>query len=219
MLPAQQAVPLPETASDELAASLGVPALTAYHCLMSDGPVDGRSVLVAGGAGAVGHFAIELGVWAGATVVATASGPEKAALATRAGAGLVVNYRDGDAADRIRAFTPQVDRVVEVALGANLGLDLDVLAPRGTIVCYAAGPDDPILPVRRCMTANVTLRFVLLYSIDPDDLRTAAREVTVALSEGGLTELPVHRFPLDDIAAAHEAVESGVTGKVLVDVG
>lgn len=215
---AHQAVPLPATASFDLAASLGIPAMTAYHCLFADGALRGRTALVQGGAGAVGHFAVELASWGGARVVSTVGSPDKAELARRAGADHVVNYRDDDALAQIRSFTPRVDRVVEVALGANIELDLALADSATTIVTYAATAEDPTVPVRACMTANVTLRFVLLYTVPAPALETAAREVTVALSEGALSELPVHRFGLDQIAEAHEAVESGVTGKVLLDV-
>jgi NADPH2:quinone reductase len=207
---------LPPGASLELGASLGVPAMTAHWCVFADGPVTGKTVLVAGGAGAVGHFAIELAARAGARVIATASGPEKAELARRAGAAHVVNYRDADAAGQIRAAEGQTDRVIEVALGANLALDLAVAKPGSMIVTYAAEPADPVLPVRACMTANVTLRFVLLYGVPRPALRQAAADITAALTEGALTELPAHRFGLSDIAAAHEAVEAGALGKVLV---
>jgi len=145
VVPQDQAVPLPDGASLELGASLGVPAMTAHWCLFADGPIDGKTVLVAGGAGAVGHFAIELAARAGARVVATASTPEKLELARRAGAAHVVSYTDADAAGQIRAAAGQADRVIEVALGANLGLDLAVARPGSTIVCYAAEPTDPAL--------------------------------------------------------------------------
>ena len=111
VVPERQAVRLPDGIPAELGASLGVPAMTAHRCLFSDGPLDGKTVLVAGGAGAVGHFAIELAKLAGATVITTVSGPAKAELATRAGADYVVNYRDADAADQIRSLAPPVDRV------------------------------------------------------------------------------------------------------------
>lgn len=218
VVPEYQATPLPDTASDDLGACLGVPAMTAYHCLFADGSPSGRNVLVSGGAGAVGHFGVELARWAGATVVSTVSGPEKAELARAAGADHVLNYRDDDIAEQIRAVGP-IDRVVEVALAQNLELDLAVIARGASVVSYAATPTDPTLPVRACMGANVNLRFVLLYGVPVDALRTAAGEVTSAASAGSLTALPVHRFPLDDVAAAHEAVESGVTGKVVVDIG
>ncbi|HXW45815.1 MAG TPA: NADPH:quinone reductase [Streptosporangiaceae bacterium] len=216
VVPARQAVRLPEGASAELGASLGVPAMTAHRALFADGPVDGKNVLVAGGAGAVGHFAIELAKFHGARVAATVSGPEKAELAAEAGADLVVNYRDADAADQIRALAPQMDRIVELALGANLELDLALSGPRTHIVDYAAEPSDPVLPVRRCMNANVALRFILLYGVPADALDEAAADITRALEARALTELPITRFPLDQIVAAQEAVEAGAVGKVVV---
>jgi NADPH:quinone reductase len=218
VVPQEQAVPLPDGITLDLGASIGVPALTAYRCLFTDGPVHGKNVLVAGGAGAVGHFAIELAKQSGARVLSTASGPEKAALASKAGADHVVNYRDADAVEQVRAFAERFDRVVEVAIGANLGLDLAVAGGQTVIVTYAAEASDPVLPVRACMTANVTLRFVLLYGVPRAFLVQAAQGITAALAAGALTELPVHRFGLDDIAAAQEAVEAGAVGKVLVDI-
>jgi NADPH2:quinone reductase len=216
VVPARQAVPLPGGASAELGASLGVPAMTAHRCLFADGPVAGRTVLVAGGAGAVGHFAIELAKHAGARVVTTVSGPAKAELAAKAGADLVVNYTEPDAADKIRAFGA-VDRVVELAIGANIQLDLAVVRPGSQIVVYAAEPADPILPVRACMNANVVVRFILLYGVPADAMDTAAADITAALTAGALSELPVRTFGLADIAAAQQAVEDGAVGKVLVD--
>src|SRR6516164_4509148 len=215
VVPARQAVPLPDGASFELGATLGVPAMTAHYCLLADGPVNGQAVLVAGGAGAVGHFAIELAKRAGARVVTTVSSPDKAALAEKAGADLVVNYRSPDAADQVRAFG-HVDRVIEVALGANLRLDLATARPQATIVTYAAEPANPELPVRACMTANLTLKFVLLYGVPMTALDQAAADISAALVAGELTPLPVHKFPLADIAAAHQAAEGGTVGKVIV---
>lgn len=218
VLPSRQAVSLPESASDELAACLGVPAMTAHRCLFADGPVDGKDVLVAGGAGAVGHFAIELARFAGARVVATVSGPQKAELARQAGAHRIVNYRDTDAADQLRAFAPQMDRIVELALGANLELDLAVSGPRTYLVDYAAEAADPVLPVRRCMNANVTLRFILLYSVPADAMDAAVAEISRAAEAGALSALPVTRFGLDDVVAAQQAVESGAVGKVVLEI-
>jgi NADPH:quinone reductase len=218
VVPGDQAVPLPGGASYDLGACLGVPAMTAHRCLFADGPVNGKAVLAAGGAGAVGHFAIELAKHSGARVASTVSGPQKAELAAKAGADLVVNYRDSDAAGQIRSFAGRMDRIVEVALGANLDLDLALSGPGTVIVAYAAENNDPVLPVRRCMTANVVLRFILLYGVPRPNLDQAARDVTAALSAGALSELPLRRFSLDEIAAAHEAVEAGAVGKVLVDI-
>jgi NADPH2:quinone reductase len=212
----RQAVPLPDGASFELGASLGVPAMTAHYCLFSDGPINGQTVLVAGGAGAVGHFAIELAERAGVRVVTTVSSAEKAALAEKAGADLVVNYRSPDAVKQIKAFAPSVDRVIELALGTNLALDLAVARPLTTIVTYAAEAADPELPVRACMAANVNLKFILLYGVAATALDQAAADITAALAAGDLTGLPVRKFPLADIADAHEAAEAGAVGKVIV---
>jgi NADPH:quinone reductase len=221
VVPERHAVPLPEGVSPELGASLGVPAMTAHRCLFADGPVDGETVLVAGGAGAVGHFSIQLANWGNAAqVLATVSSPAKAQLAKEAGAAAVINYRDADAADQIvSAAAGPVDRIVEVALGSNLALDLAVSRPDTVVVSYAAEATDPVLPVRVCMTANVVLRFMLLYRVPQAALDQAVADISVALSIGALTELPVHRFALDEIVAAQEAVERSIGGKVLVIPG
>jgi NADPH2:quinone reductase len=218
VVPSEQAVPL-GNAAFELGATLGIPALTAYHCLRADGPISGESVLVAGGAGAVGHAAIELAKWSGARVLTTVSSEEKAELARAAGADAVVNYRSGDAASEIRAFAPDgVSRIVELALGPNLELDLAVIAPHGVIVTYAADQAAAEIPVRALMTPNLTLRFVLVYTIPRGALRAAVDGVCQAVAVGALTTLPVHRFALADAAAAHDAVEGGAVGKVLIDL-
>jgi NADPH2:quinone reductase len=218
VVPSEQAVRLPDGASLGLGASLGVPAMTAHRCLFADGQLDGKTVLVSGGAGAVGHFAIELAKRAGAGVVTTVSTEEKRALAARAGADLVVRYTDADAIDQIRRFSQRVDRVVEVAFGANMQLDLAVAGPQTVIAVYAADGADPQLPVRAFMTANVTVRFILLYGVPRPDLAHATRDISDAVAAGALTELPEHRFPLQEIVAAHEAVEHHAVGKVLIDL-
>jgi len=216
VVPSRQAVLLPGPASYDDGAGLGVPAMTAWHCLYAEGPVEGRTILVAGGAGAVGNAAIALARRGGATVIATVSGQDKAALAQAAGAHAVMNYRDHDVGDQIRAHAPDgVDRIVEVALGANLELDLAALAPRGVISTYA---DDALaeLPVRRLMVANATLRFVLIYGVTDEALDAAAGGVAAAAAD--LPRLPITRFPLAEVAAAHDAVAQGTLGKVLLDI-
>jgi NADPH:quinone reductase len=218
VVPAAQAVPLGDAAFD-LGASLGIPALTAHRCLFADGALTGATVLVAGGAGAVGHAAIELARWGGAKdVIATISSEEKSRVASAAGAHHVVNYREPDAAARIRELAPDgVDRVVEVDLEANLELDLAVGATH--IVTYAATPDQSVaVPVRALMGPNVVLRFVLIYTIPADALRRAVADVSQAVRGGALTTLPLHRFPLERAADAHDAVQGGAVGKVLIDV-
>jgi NADPH2:quinone reductase len=234
VLPAGRAVRLPDNASFDVGASLGVPAMTAHRALTvaEDGPrrlkpgaLTGTTVLVAGGAGAVGHAAIQLARWAGATVVATISGPAKAALATAAGAHHVVNYREGDAAAAIRAVAPDgVDLVAEVAPAANLPLDLAVIRTRATIAAYASDGGSALkLEVGPNMVLNTRLQFILLYTVGEEALHAATEDITAALADGALPVgeehgLPLHRFGLADTAAAHEAVEAGVVGKVLIDV-
>jgi NADPH:quinone reductase len=216
VVPAELAAPLPSQASMELGATMGVPALTAHHCVFADGPVTGQTVLVQGGAGAVGHFAIEWAKWGGARVVTTVSNDQKAEVARAAGADLVVNYREGDVAAQVRPFAEKVDRIIEVALSANLEADLALSAPGTVIMTYAADGPDPVLPVRACMGAGVILRFMLMYTLPRAALAEGVADITTALAEGALTPLPPHRFLLDNAAAAHEAVENGIGGKVFV---
>jgi NADPH2:quinone reductase len=234
VVPAERAVPLPDEAGFDVGAALGVPALTAHRALTvaEDGPrrlrpgaLDGTVVLAAGGAGAVGHAVIQLARWAGATVISTVSGPEKARLATAAGAHHVVNYRQGDPAAEIRGIAPDgVDIVAEVALGANLALDLAVLRARGTIATYANDGGKPVeLDVRHTMVLNTRLQFLVLYTAGPRARAAAAEDIAAAVRDGALPVgeehgLPLTRFPLHRTADAHRAVESGTVGKVLVDI-
>jgi NADPH2:quinone reductase len=234
VLPESQAVRLPDGLSFDVGASLGIPALTAHRCLtvsdlgprrLEPGALAGQTVLVAGGAGAVGHAAIQLACWAGARVISTVSSDQKAGLARAAGADNVVNYRSNDAREEILALAPDgVDMVVEVAAAANAGLDEAVLAANGIVAAYAAdGPDDLALDVHELMYRNVRYQFVLVYTIPETAKAQAVSDVTFAASEGALPVgedggLPVHRFPLEQTAGAHAAVEAGAVGKVLIDV-
>ena len=218
-LPQEQAVALPDSASFELGASLGIPAMTAHRCLFADGALaPGTRVLVHGGAGAVGHAAIELAVWAGARVAATVSSGAKAQLASAAGAELVVDYRTQDVAAAVRAWAPDgIDRVVDVDLAANLGVNARVLGAGGVISGYGGAGAEAELP-RALMVLNASVRFVLVYTIADAARRAAVADITRALEDGALTPLPFHRFPLREIAGAHAAVEGGIVGKVLVDI-
>nr|WP_246314606.1 NADPH:quinone reductase [Kineococcus aurantiacus] len=235
VLPADRVTRLPDGVSFDVGASLGVPAVTAHRALTvaEDGPsrlapgaLAGRTVLVAGGAGAVGNAAIQLARWAGATVVTTVSSPTKADLARAAGAHHVVNYREGDPAAAVREVAPDgVDLVVEVAPAQNAALDLQVVRPRASIAVYANnGGDEVRLDVRPNMVTNARWQFILMYTMGAQALAAAAQDVTAALRDGafGVGEehgLPLTRFALADTAAAHDAVEDGVVGKVLIDVG
>ena len=234
VVPAKRVFPLPDGADFELGASIGIPGATAHRALTvaEDGPsrlrpgaLRDRAVLVAGGAGAVGNAAIQLARWAGATVIATVSSEAKAQLAGRAGAQHAVNYRDADAADQIRRVAPAgVDLIVEVAAGANSELDLSVLKPRGTIAAYANDGGVRFAPdVGANMVLNARYQFVLLYTVGWDRIANAAADLNHAIDDGAFrigdqAGLPVHRFDLDDTAAAHDAVTGGAVGKVLVTV-
>jgi NADPH:quinone reductase len=217
-LPSKLAVELPAATPFDLGAGLGIPALTAHRCLFADGPIVGAQVLVAGGAGAVGHAAIELARWGGARVATTVSSEEKERLAAEAGAELVVSYRGEGAVETIRAWAPEgVERIVEVALGANAALDAEVIAPGREIISFGA-PDKPLEVPRALMVKNGAVRFVLVYTMPEAAKRQAVEDITDALSRGALSALPAIRFPLEQIEAAHEAVRQHAVGKVLVDL-
>ncbi|MEJ3405642.1 NADPH:quinone reductase [Rathayibacter sp. YIM 133350] len=232
---AERAFPLPDGVSFDVGASLGVPAVTAHRALtvaeggptrLHPGALNGRTVLVSGGAGAVGHAAIQLARWAGATVIATVSSPDKAALATAAGAHHVINYRDADVVDQIHAIVPDgVDQVVEVALGANASLDQAVTHPLSTIASYGNDGDKPVtIDFGPAIAANLRYQFVLIYTMGTDAWVAAGEDVTSAARDGALAVgesagLPLHRYRLEETAAAHDAVEGGIIGKVLIDVG
>ena len=232
-VPARQAVPLGDLSFD-VGASLGIPALTAHRCLtvadggpdrLAPGALAGRTVLVAGGAGAVGHAAIQLAAWAGAEVIATVSSDEKARLASAAGAHHTFNYRIGDAAERIRALEPAgVDIVVEVSPAANAELDAHVVGENAVVACYATdGGSDVTLPVYALMRPNVRYQFVLVYTVPDAAKDDAVADVARAAADGALpvgedAGLPLHRFPLERTGDAHDAVEGGAVGKVLIDV-
>lgn len=235
IVPAERVVNLPDAASFDIGASLGVPAMTAHRALtvsehgprrLSPGALDGRTVLVAGGAGAVGHAAVQLARWSGARVITTVSSPQKAALATSAGAQHVVNYRETDAAAAIRAVAPDgVDIVVEVSPATNARLNSRVIANHGTIAVYATdgGGGEMTVDVRHHFALNVRYQFLLLYTVGAAPLAAAAEDITRALEDHALdvgeqAGLPLTRFPLDRTGDAHAAVEAGTVGKVLIDV-
>ena len=219
-VPADNAVPLPQSASFETGACLGIAGMTAHRCLFQDGGVQGQTVLVAGGAGAVGQAAIQLAKWAGARVVATVSRAEQEKVARDAGADLVVNRKSGDPAAAIRAFgRGGVDRVVEVAFEANLELNRAVLKPNGVISTYSSGPHDsaPRIPFGPVMRQGITVHFILVYVMSREAHQQAARDVNAALEDGRYRPHVARSFALAETAAAHEAQESGATvGKLLV---
>lgn len=233
-LPASHVAPLPDGESFDTGASLGIPALTAHLALtvnengplrLEPGALEGTTVLVTGGAGAVGHAAIQLAVWAGATVITTVSSQDKATLARRAGAHHTINYKTDDVPAALKAITPRgVDTIVDVSLVTNIADDLAAIAPNGTVVAYTddGGPEVTV-PVRPMMAKYVRFQFVLTYAASAEAKANAVAGVAAALAAGALRVgeefgLPLTRFSLKETAAAHDAVQQGVVGKVLIDV-
>lgn len=221
-LPTRLVVALPDNTDFVTGAGLGVPAMTAHVCLFSDGPIRGQDVLITGGAGAVGSYAVQLAKLGGARVLATVSTPEKAAIARAFGADHVINYREEDVAARILDATGGrgVDRVVEVDVGANIAVADRVLSRNGVIAAYSTTSSPaPTLPVQSLMFRSVTIRLVAMQTIPMPIKVAAAAEIRDWCAAGRLRHPRSHALPLERIAEAHELVESGrVIGKVVLAI-
>jgi NADPH:quinone reductase-like Zn-dependent oxidoreductase len=219
-LPDAQAVRLPDGTSFEEGACLGIPALTAWHAVQVAGGVAGQSVLVAGGAGAVGHYAVQMAKLLGAAeVIATVSSEAKAAHARAAGADHVVNYRAEDVGARVHEITAGrgVDRVVEVDLAANATLLPQVVSRDGLCVCYGSGQADVSLPFGPMIMARAAVQFFIVYDLSPMSRRAGLAQLTRWLELGCLRHAIASILPLDRIADAHEMLERGaVTGNVVL---
>ncbi len=221
-LSSEQAVPLPAQASFEAGACMGIPALTALHAVLMDGGVAGKTVMVAGGAGAVGHYAVQFASLLGAArVIASVSTPEKAALARQAGADDVVLYKSEPLAQRVLDLTQGqgVDRVIEVDIGANAAANVQMLKTGGECVIYGSGTDKLDLPFSQLLQRNIQLKFFIVYHLAPSDRARAVATLTRMLERGVLQHNIAASLPLQDIATAHEIVESGQTiGNVVLQV-
>jgi len=208
--------PLPTSVSFELGATLGVPAVTAAYCLFSDGPIEGQSVLVTGGAGAVGRCAIELAKWGGARVYTTVSSDSKAEVARAAGADVVVNYLTDDPVSALS--NEGIARVIDVNLSVNLDMNIAIAKPGMKIISYAADGPDPVLPRRALMTAGVTIEFMLLYTVNLEKFAESVRLTEEALAAGALTAPLTRILPLSEIARAHELVEGRSAERILLEI-
>jgi NADPH:quinone reductase len=221
-LPEQQAVPLPANVPAEVGACLGIPALTALHAVLTDGGVEGQRVLVAGGAGAVGHYAVQFSRLLGARrVITTVSSPAKAALAQAAGADVAINYRTEPVALRVLEEThgDGVDRVIEVDVAANAAIDMEVVRPNGQWVVYGSGARQFTLPFFPMISRNFGVRFFVVYNLSDSDRRRAVGVLTDFLRRETLQHNIAVKLPLASIAEAHRAVESGaVTGNVVLSI-
>jgi NADPH2:quinone reductase len=234
VVPARQTVLLGADPSFELGAALAIPFLTAHRCLtvaeslpdrIGPGSLHGRTVLVQGGAGAVGNAAIQLCRWAEATVITTVSSPDKALLAAAAGADHVLNYTTQDVVAEVRKIAPKgVDAVVEVSAAVNAGIDAQIIGLHGAVAMYADdGGAEVTVPVRMQMGPNARWQFVLVYTEPARAKEIAVEDVNAAVLDGAVrvgreAGLPLHVFPLAQTADAHRAVQDGAVGKVLIDV-
>ena len=221
-LPSEQAVSLPDETSYEAAACLGIPASTAYYGMLCDGSVENQTVLVTGGAGAVGYYGIQLAKWSGASVITTVSGDEKAAVANDAGADLIINYRDEDVVAAIKDFTngEGVDRILEVEFGGNLSVSKEVIKPNGIIASYGSvAVMEPALPFYDLMFKGVKLNTYLIYIVSESDRNMIVNGLNAAMNDQALTHLVSESYALDDIVDAHLSMESNqVIGNIVVGI-
>lgn len=221
VLPQAQAVELPDGTDFAAGACFGIPALTAWQAVHMDGGVAGKTVLVAGGAGSVGHYAVQFARLAGAErILATISGAEKARLAADAGADATLNYREEDVVARIQELTAGrgVDRVIEVDFAANVGLDFGVVATHGDIVVYGSNVPEVPVPFVTGIVKNIQLRFFMVYHLRADHRAAATEALTGLLRAGQLRHNVAARYPLERIAEAHECVERGAAaGNVVIE--
>jgi NADPH:quinone reductase len=219
-----QAIPLPEVISFEAGACLGVPALTAHQAVFGGQNVGkDQVVLVTGGAGAVGNYAIQWAKWSGSTVITTVSRPEQAEIAKLAGADHIVNYKQEDVVARVKEITGRdrgVDRIVDVNFAANVAINNELLRNNGSIAFYAAEPQDlPGIPIRSWIDRNITLQAILVYTMPPAAKAAAIKDLATVLESGIFRHNIDRRFPLSEVAAAHEFQESGqAIGKIIVSV-
>jgi len=213
--------PLPDQLSFAQGATLGIPCMTAWCSLFADGPILGQTVLVTGGAGAVGHYAVQLAKWGGARVIATVSSEAKAEQARLAGADLVVNYRTEDVVEKAMTFTDKrgVDRIADVDFGGNIATTLKLMAMNSTIAVYATnGNREPTVPMRDLMERCIALRTLVLYALPWPLLAAAQSDISKWLNAGARLHNIAGQFPLRDTARAHLAVEKGdKLGTVIVD--
>ena len=211
-LPACQAVALPDNVGFEAGAVLGIPGLTACHAVLGDGLVEGKTVLVSGGAGTVGHLAIQVAAASGARVLATARGEAGLAAAESAGAAHVFDFASDTLADEILECTngDPVDRIVEVEFGKNAETNARVIAERGTIAAFGSALDmTPTLPFYPLMFKSVTIKLLLIYLLSPEQRERTVKDLTALLLQEALEFRIYDRFRLADCAKAHDAIAAG----------
>ena len=222
VLPSEQAVRLPANVTMEAGACLGIPAYTGYQGVLLARAKEGSTVLVAAGAGAVGHYAIQFAKKRKATVITTVSSPAKAEIARAAGADHVIDYKREDVGERVMAITAKrgVDAVIEMDLAANARLLPSVLAPNGVVAIYGSGAAEASIPFQFLLQNSITLQFFLVYLMPAEMRQRATADITRMLEQGELIHNVAQTFDLGDMVAAHEAVESGkAMGNIVVKTG
>jgi NADPH2:quinone reductase len=222
VLPQEQAVQLPKNTSMEAGACLGIPALTACQAVGLANIGSGSTVLVSAGAGSVGHYVVQFAKKRGATVLTTVSSPDKAELARAAGADHVIDYKREDVGERVMEITGGrgVSSMVEVDLAANANLLPKVLAPNATVAIYGSSRPELTIPFQFLLTNAISLKFLLVYIWAWPERARAIADISQWLERGELINNVARSFALDEVVAAHEAVESGKTvGKVLLKIG
>ena len=222
VLPSSQAVAMPENVSFETAACLGIPASTAYYGIFADGPVKDQTILITGGAGAVGYLGIQLAKWSGAHVISTVSGDDKATVAESAGADLVVNYKTDDVIKAVNDFTKGygVDRILEVEFGGNLSVSEHVIKNNGVIAAYGSVTEaNPSVPFYNLMFKSVKLNTYLIYIVADSDRANINQGINAALSDNALTPIIAKSFQLSETVNAHQSVEEGsIIGNVVINI-
>lgn len=211
-LPSEQAVPLPDNASFEAGACLGIPALTAHRALTVDGSAEGQTILVTGGAGAVAHYAIQMAKLLGAArVIATVSSEEKAQRAKAAGADATIDYKSEDVPERVRELTGGrgVDRVVEVDLAGNAPLLPQIVAQDGLCVAYGTNTPRPCFDFGPMIARGIAVRFFVVYQLSPAARARGVEDLTRWLKAGQLEHAIGTVLPLEQTAEAHELLEQG----------
>ena len=221
-LPSSQAVVMSEDVSYETAACLGIPASTAYYGVFSDGSVEDKTILITGGAGAVGYLGIQLAKWSGANVISTVSGEDKAIVAKAAGADLVLNYKTDNVIEAVNDFTKGqgVDRILEVEFGGNLSVSEQVIKNNGVIAAYGSVAEaNPSLPFYNFMFKGVKLNTYLIYIVPEKNRTDINKGITSALSESVLSPIIAESFNLSEIINAHQTLEEGsVIGNVVINI-
>jgi NADPH2:quinone reductase len=217
VLPSMLASPLPASASYEAGACLGIPAMTAYHAVAVAGLGKGSKVLITGGAGGVGHYAIQFAKARGATVLTTVSSEAKAALARQAGADHTIDYKRENVGHRVETLAGKVDAVIEMDLAANAKLYPAVVRPRGHIVVYGTGSAEATIPAQPSLVNAMKIEFVYVYELTTPEREAAVSAINRMLENKTLVNNVALTLPLSDIVAAHEAVEGGkLMGNVVV---